>query len=132
MNNRMATKGKKIDVNSATREDLETITDIGESRATAILKLRDENGGIITAAEFITLDFPQDLIWRLLKEDVLFIEPVVTEPIAEGNLMTEMKSLFSEFEEKQEKKMDEMKCELREEIEEVKSKASSVKSGRDE
>ena len=65
--------------------------------------------------------------------------PVATEPIAEGNLMTEIKSLFSEFEEKQEKKngemlqkMDEMKCELREEIEEVKSKASSVKSGRDE
>ena len=93
--------GKRIDINSATREELKTIIDIGESRAAAILELRDENGGIITVAEFLTLDFPQDLIWRLLKEDVLFIEPAVTEPITESKLLTEVKSLFSDFEEKQ-------------------------------
>jgi len=62
--------GGKININQATAAELETITGIGPSKATAILQYREENGAFKSIEELKNISGIGDKTFEKLKDEI--------------------------------------------------------------
>lgn len=60
----------KININTATLEELCTLTGIGETRAQAIMEYREQNGGFHSIEELMNIDGIKEKIFEKLREEV--------------------------------------------------------------
>ncbi|MBM7691833.1 competence protein ComEA [Peribacillus deserti] len=63
--------GSKVNINTATEEDLQTLTGIGPSKAAAILEYREQNGGFKNADELKNISGIGDKTFEKIKDRVL-------------------------------------------------------------
>lgn len=63
-------KGKKISLNNATLEELQTLTGIGKSKAEAIIKYREENNGFKDINELMNIKGIGESMLEKIKDDI--------------------------------------------------------------
>lgn len=63
-------KADKININSATKEELMTLKGIGEKRADAIIKIREETGGFISVEQLKDIESIGDKIYEKIKDKI--------------------------------------------------------------
>lgn len=61
---------KKININDATKEELMTLSGIGEAKAESIIKYRTENGKFIKCEDIIKVSGISEKIYEKIKEDI--------------------------------------------------------------
>ncbi len=60
----------KININKATKEELMTLTGVGESRADAIISYRDENGGFKKIEDIMNITGIKDGVFNNIKDSI--------------------------------------------------------------
>lgn len=64
------TAGKKVDINTADKEELMTLTGIGETRAEAILAFRRENGAFSAPEDLMLVEGIKEKTFEKLKDQI--------------------------------------------------------------
>lgn len=64
------TKSDKVNINTATKEELLTLTGIGESKAESIIKYREENGGFEKIEDIKNVSGIGDSAFEKIKENI--------------------------------------------------------------
>ena len=61
---------RKIDLNTAAREQLMTLTGIGEAKAAAIIRYREENGGFQSIEELMEVEGIKEGVFNKIKDQI--------------------------------------------------------------
>ena len=69
-NNTSPTESTKISINNANKEALMTLTGIGESKALAIIKYREENNGFKTLEELMNISGIGEKVFAKIKDNI--------------------------------------------------------------
>ena len=68
--NQQTQTSAKVNINSATKEQLMTLTGIGESRADDIISYRSKNGGFKTIEDIMNVSGIKEAAYEKIKEDI--------------------------------------------------------------
>lgn len=69
-NTSISNENKKVSINTASLEELQTLTGIGESKAKSIIEYREENGGFKDVTELKNISGIGDSIFDKIKENI--------------------------------------------------------------
>ena len=59
-----------VNINTATRDELMTLPGVGESKANAIIKYREENGGFETISQIMNISGIKDGLFNKIKDKI--------------------------------------------------------------
>lgn len=63
-------QGTKVNINTASREELMTLTGIGESKADSIIAYREENGGFKSPEDLMQITGIKEGVYNKIKDDI--------------------------------------------------------------
>ena len=62
--------GGKINLNTASKEQLMTLSGVGESKADAIIKYREANGGFKAVEDIMNIEGIKEGVFNKIKDDI--------------------------------------------------------------
>ena len=68
--NNSSTSTEKININTATLEELQTLSGIGESKAKAIIEYREENGNFSKPEDILNVSGIGESVYEKIKDNI--------------------------------------------------------------